>query len=140
MDHFCLCRIRDLYRAILNFEQYFEQHYDLNLNEAMLLCTLSARSSQTAGEVAEALGLTNSNASKVIASAEALKLIKRQMCKDDKRRMRFSLTALGEERLARLQADDIEVPDFCGWTTEVLSERDGDVLPLKADISRKCIV
>ena len=57
MDHFCLCRIRDLYRAILNFEQYFEQHYDLNLNEAMLLCTLSARSSQTAGEVAEALGL-----------------------------------------------------------------------------------
>ena len=55
MDHFCLCRIRDLYRAILNFEQYFEQHYDLNLNEAMLLCTLSARSSQTAGEVAEAL-------------------------------------------------------------------------------------
>ena len=97
---------------VLNFEQYFEQHYDLNLNEAMLLCTLSARSSQTAGEVAEALGLTNSNASKVIASAEALKLIKRQMCKDDKRRMRFSLTALGEERLARLQADDIEVPEI----------------------------
>ena len=112
MDHFVFCRIRDLYRAILNFEQYFEQHYDLNLNEAMLLCTLSARSSQTAGEVAEALGLTNSNASKVIASAEALKLIKRQMCKDDKRRMRFSLTALGEERLARLQADDIEVPEI----------------------------
>ena len=112
MDHFCLCRIRDFYRAILNFEQYFEQHYDLNLNEAMLLCTLSARSSQTAGEVAEALGLTNSNASKVIASAEGLKLIKRQMCKDDKRRMRFSLTALGEERLARLQADDIEVPEI----------------------------
>ena len=110
MDHFC--RIRDLYRAILNFEQYFEQHYDLNLNEAMLLCTLSARSSQTAGEVAEALGLTNSNASKVIASAEGLKLIKRQTCKDDKRRMRFSLTALGEERLARLQADDIEVPEI----------------------------
>lgn len=112
MDSSCLCRIRDVYRAILNFEQYFEQHYDLNLNEAMLLCTLSARSSQTAGEVAEALGLTNSNASKVIASAEALKLIKRQMCKDDKRRMRFSLTALGEERLARLQADDIEVPEI----------------------------
>ena len=77
-----------------------------------MLCTLSARSSQTAGEVAEALGLTNSNASKVIASAEALKLIKRQMCKDDKRRMRFSLTALGEERLARLQTDDIEVPEI----------------------------
>jgi len=77
-----------------------------------LRCPRSARSSQTAGEVAEALGLTNSNASKVIASAEALKLIKRQMCKDDKRRMRFSLTALGEERLARLQADDIEVPEI----------------------------
>lgn len=112
MDSSCLCRIRDVYRAILDFEQYFEQHYDLNLNEAMLLCTLSGHPSQTAGEVAEALRLTNSNASKVIASAEALKLIKRQMCKDDKRRMRFSLTAFGEERLARLQADDIEVPEI----------------------------
>jgi hypothetical protein len=38
--------------------------------------------------------------------------------------------------------------DFCGRTTEVLSERDGDVLrecngdilPLKPDVSRKSIV
>ena len=112
MDSSCLCRIRDIYRAIVDVEQYFEQHYDVNLNEAMLLCTLSARSWQTAGEVAETLGLTNSNASKVIASAERLKLIKRQLCKDDKRRMCFSLTALGEERLAKLHADDMPLPEI----------------------------
>ena len=57
MDSSCLCRIRDVYRAIVDVEQYFEQHYDVNLNEAMLLCTLSARPWQTAGEVAETLGL-----------------------------------------------------------------------------------
>ena len=112
MDSSCLCRIRDIYRAIVDVEQYFEQHYDVNLNEAMLLCTLSARSWQTAGEVAETLGLTNSNASKVIASAERLKLIQRQLCKDDKRRMRFSLTALGEELLAKLHADDMPLPEI----------------------------
>lgn len=112
MDSSCLCRIRDIYRAIIDFEQYFEQHYDLNLNEAMLLCTLSACSSLTAGEVAEALGLTNSNASKVIASAERLKLIKRQMGKDDKRKMRFSLTPLGVERLEQLKADEMDMPEL----------------------------
>lgn len=36
-----LCKIRDIYRAIATFEAEFEKHYNLSLNEGMLLCTLS---------------------------------------------------------------------------------------------------
>ena len=35
-----LCKIRDVYRAIAEFEVQFTQMYDLSLNEGMLLCTL----------------------------------------------------------------------------------------------------
>ena len=35
-----LCRIRDIYRAIAEFEVKFMQEFDLSLNEGMLLCTL----------------------------------------------------------------------------------------------------
>ena len=34
-----LCRIRDIYRAIAEFEVKFMQEFDLSLNEGMLLCT-----------------------------------------------------------------------------------------------------
>ena len=35
-----LCKIRDVYRAIAEFETQFMQQYNLSLNEGMLLCTL----------------------------------------------------------------------------------------------------
>ena len=40
MDHTKICKLRDLYRAISALERRFERLYDLNINEAMLLCTL----------------------------------------------------------------------------------------------------
>ena len=59
-----LCRIRDIYRAISEFEVQFMQEFDLSLNEGMLLCTLLNTPKLTSSEIAEALGLSASNASK----------------------------------------------------------------------------
>ena len=61
-----LCKIRDVYRAIAEFEVQFTQMYDLSLNEGMLLCTLLNTPKLTSSEIAEALGLSASNTSKVI--------------------------------------------------------------------------
>ena len=65
-----LCRIRDIYRAIAEFEVKFMQEFDLSLNEGMLLCTLLNTPKLTSSEIAEALGLSASNTSKVIRSVE----------------------------------------------------------------------
>ena len=35
------CKIRDVYRAITEFEARFEKRYGLGLNEGSLLCALS---------------------------------------------------------------------------------------------------
>lgn len=72
-----LCRIRDIYRAIAEFEVKFMQEFDLSLNEGMLLCTLLNTPKLTSSEIAEALGLSASNTSKVIRSVEDKKLITR---------------------------------------------------------------
>ena len=96
-----LCKIRDVYRAIAEFEVQFTQMYDLSLNEGMLLCTLLNTPKLTSSEIAEALGLSASNTSKVIRSVEGKKLITRQM--------RFSLTTEGKNRISDIKNATFEL-------------------------------
>lgn len=100
-----LCRIRDILRAIHDFETDFQKRHGVGLNEGMVLCGISEYGSSSSGEIAERLGLTCSNASKVIASAEKKGLIERGIGETDKRRMYFSLSKAGEDCLSRIQAD-----------------------------------
>ena len=105
-----LCKIRDIYRAIAEFEARFEQAYGLSLNEGMLLCTLLPRGELSSGEVAEALGLSASNASKVIRSVEAKELIVRQVGREDKRQMYFVLTPAGRKLITEIKGAEFDLP------------------------------
>lgn len=105
-----LCRIRDIYRAIAEFEVKFIQEFDLSLNEGMLLCTLLNTPKLTSSEIAEALGMSASNTSKVIRSVEEKKLITRLIGKEDKRTMRFVLTADGKNRITAIKSSIHEMP------------------------------
>lgn len=105
-----LCRIRDIYRAIAEFEAKFVQAFDLSLNEGMLLCTLLHTPRLTSGEIAEALGLSASNASKVIRSVEKKRLIVRLVGKSDKRQMHFALTPEGKSRITAIKCAAPEIP------------------------------
>ena len=104
-----LCKIRDVYRAIAEFEVQFTQMYDLSLNEGMLLCTLLNTPKLASSEIAEALGLSASNTSKVIRSVEGKKLITRLIGKEDKRQMRFSLTTEGKNRISDIKNATFEL-------------------------------
>ena len=97
-----LCKIRDVYRAIAEFETQFMQQYNLSLNTPRL----------TSGEIAEALGLTCSNTSKLIRSVEEKKLIARIIGKVDKRQMHFSLTAEGKEQITAIKSTTHEMPEL----------------------------
>lgn len=112
MDKQIICRLRDINRAIAELEHQFSQRFELNINEAMLLCTLKEKVELSSGAVAEALGLTASNASKVIVSAEKKNLISRNLCKEDKRQMFFSLTAFGREKIETLRNEQIDLPEI----------------------------
>lgn len=106
-----LCKIRDLQRAIAEFETSFIQRFDLTLNEGMLLCTLLEHPRLTAGELAECLGLTASNTSKVIRPVEKKKLITRLVGKEDKRQMLFTLTQEGRQRIQEIKTATYEWPE-----------------------------
>ena len=107
-----LCKIRDVYRAIAEFEVQFTQMYDLSLNEGMLLGTLLNTPKLTSSEIAEALGLSASNTSKVIRSVEGKKLITRLIGKEDKRQMRFSLTTEGKNRISDIKNATFELSEL----------------------------
>ncbi len=107
-----LCKIRDLYRAVTDFESEFEDEYHIGLNEGMLLCTLAKKENLSSGDIADKLGLRSSNTSKVIKSVEEKGLITRVVGEVDKRQMYFSLTTKGKDVLQLIECDKIELPDL----------------------------
>ena len=107
-----LCKIREINRAVAAFEAEMERTYNLCLNEGMLLCCLSKTSKLSSGEIADSLGLTTSNTSKVIKSVENKDMVKRVIGNTDKRQMYFSLTSKGKEALSVINCDNIKLPDL----------------------------
>lgn len=104
------CQVRDVYRAIYDFELNFQQLYDLGLNEGMLLCSLNTQK-YSSNELASVLGLSNSNTSKVIKSVEKKGLIRRIVGKEDKRQMYFALTDLGKKKLESIKCAEFDIPE-----------------------------
>lgn len=100
----CICKLRNVYKAINGFETDMEKAMGLNLNEAMLLCLLSDGGMLLSGEIADKLSLTRSNTSKVIASLEEMSFIRRRACKEDSRCQKFHITKRGMEKLEELQS------------------------------------
>lgn len=111
-----LCRIRDIQRSVAAFEQAFTRVYGLSLNEGMVLCSLSQGEPLSAGQLGELLGLSASNASKVLAAAEHKGLVERSLGTTDRRQMYFSLTASGYALLAHIRegmrAGEVECPEL----------------------------
>lgn len=110
MDKHCITNIKRIYQAIASLEQQMIERYGLNINEAMLLSTLSEMDCSTSGQLAAILQITPSNMSKVIRSAELKGLIKRAFDKQDKRIIRFSITHNGTQMLDNMTCNDIQLP------------------------------
>lgn len=104
------CKIREIYRAIVDFEIIMASKYGLSLNEGMLLCCLAKGKTLSSTEIAENLGLTCSNTSKVIKVVENKGLVKRSLGKKDKRNMLFTLTDKGYQSLARFEEGVNDIP------------------------------
>ncbi len=107
-----LCRVRDILRSISNFEANFNEKKGVTLNECMVLCSISSEGRCTSGKLAELLGLSVSNTSKIISSVEKKELVERFMGVKDKRQMLFELTAKGEEVLLSIKNNSDDILEF----------------------------
>lgn len=100
-----LCLLRDIFKIIKDFEIDFQKKHDLCLNEGMTLCSLK-EGKKSASELAEQLGLSASNMSKVIRSVEDKGFVDRIMGDEDKRQMYFILNTKGMNKLNALRCEE----------------------------------
>lgn len=101
-----LCVLRDIFKIIKDFETEFQNKHDICLNEGMTLCTLKKEKKLSSSDLAESLGLSNSNMSKVIKSIEGKGYINRILGDEDKRQMYFELSPSGEDKLNQLKCEE----------------------------------
>lgn len=110
MDKGKICKIRNIARAIAELDTRLMNQFGICINEAMLLCILSEHELMTASAIAEELGVTPSNASKIIRIVEEKEYIERSIDKRDHRKMFFSLSTEGQQKIETMKASSIEFP------------------------------
>lgn len=108
-----ICAMRDVFRAVANFETAFENTYQLSLNEAMVLCVLQHSPKEvTASNLSKQTELSPSHMSKMLRILEEKKLIERTLGNVDRRLMYFHLTEAGGKRVGELELDKVKIPEL----------------------------
>lgn len=100
-----ICRIKEIYKALYQFEKAFAERHGITINEAMLLCCLKQGGARTAGELCEFVGLSGPRVSKVITTVERKGYLHRTISPQDRRQMLFSLTELGAAKIRQMQLE-----------------------------------
>lgn len=111
-----ICRLKDIYKALYNFEKSFAEKNGITINEGMLLCCLKDGKPKSANELCDFVGLSNSRVSRVINTVETKGYIVREMGTTDKRQMIFSLTEEGKKKTEEMQSKGI---DFSELRTQI---------------------
>ncbi len=106
-----ICRIRDVYKALNEFEAQFQSVHGLSINEAMVLCSLSA-APRSSGDIAEYTAMLVSHASKVIRAVEEKGYISRRLGEKDRRQMYFRLSPAGHDKLREMKCNLVPIPSL----------------------------
>ncbi len=107
----CICLIKDIYRAINDFEDKFDNEFGICINEGLVLCSLKDKQ-LSSSEIAEHAGLKLSHASKLIKAVEEKEYINRSIGNSDKRYMNFELSEKGLEMLKKIENNPLEIPEL----------------------------
>lgn len=114
-----ICKLKDIYKALYDFEKKFAEANEITINEGMLLCCLKDGKPKSANELCEFVGLSNSRVSRVINTVESKGYIKREMGTIDKRQMIFTLTDSGKKKTKEMQAKDFDFSELVSMISKV---------------------
>lgn len=99
-----LINLKNIHKAFYSLDKEFIEDNNVTLNEAFILYSLYDKKTSCASYLSNQIGLSNSRTSKILESLEVKKYIIRRIGKPDKRKMIFSLTNKGRERIKEIQA------------------------------------
>lgn len=117
-----ICAIKDIYKILYQFEKNFSEVHAITINEAMLLCCLKDNEAKSAGMICDYIGLSNSRVSKVITSVENKGFIRRNINKEDKRQMFFSLTPKGKEKIQQMMQAELNMDSLFNQLKEYIQK------------------
>lgn len=107
-----ICVIKEIYKTLYQFEKEFAERHALTINEAMLLCCLKNGEAKSAGTISEYIGLSNSRVSKVITAVEGKGYIRREISREDKRQMFFTLTEAGSAKTREMMDAELHIGEL----------------------------
>lgn len=89
-----LCKIKEVFKKIHQFEQKLNNEINVTINEAMVLCCLK-ETIMSSGDISAETGISASRTSRVLLSLESKNYVTRSFSDTDKRKMMFELTKEG---------------------------------------------
>lgn len=106
-----ICRLRRIFSLVYRLERSIKKRFGITANEIMVLCLLNS-TKLSAGELSREMGVSESRMSKIIDSLEKNGYIVREVGLNDKRKMIFSITERGVDKVREFVESDFEVPDI----------------------------
>ncbi|MBB4037565.1 DNA-binding MarR family transcriptional regulator [Dysgonomonas hofstadii] len=116
-----ICKLKDIYKALYNFEKEFAEKNGITINEGMLLCCLKDGNPKSANELCDFVGLSNSRVSRVITTVENKGYITRSMGKEDKRQMIFTLTESGRQKINEMQSQEMNFSELAQHVSDLIN-------------------
>ena len=105
-----LCKIKEVFKKIHQFEQKLNSSINVTINEAMVICSLY-QTIKCSGDIAADTGISTSRASRVLLALEKKGYVTRSFNGTDKRKMMFELSAEGVEKKLEISSIDFNI-DF----------------------------
>ncbi len=103
-----LCKIKDVFKKIHQFEQKLNNDINVTINEAMVLCCLY-ETIKCSGDIAVDTGISTSRTSRVLLALEHKGYVTRSFHGTDKRKMMFELSASGVEKKIEISRIDFNI-------------------------------
>lgn len=106
----CLCKVKEVFKKIHQFEQELQKTMNLTINEAMVVCSLY-ETVKCSGDISADTGISTSRTSRVLLSLEQKAYVTRSFSVSDKRKMMFELSAEGIEKQKVIEKIELDL-DF----------------------------
>lgn len=102
-----ILKLKDIYKALYDFERQYANMNDITINEAIILYALRDGKPLLAKEIYSAVGLSKSRMSRILSDIEKKGYVIRKVGTEDKRNMLFSMSYAGSEKLKEITSQKI---------------------------------
>ncbi|MDR2948823.1 MAG: winged helix DNA-binding protein [Bacteroidales bacterium] len=114
-----ICKLKDIYKSLYNFEKEFAEKNGITINEGMVLCCMKDGKPKSANELCGFVGLSNSRVSRIINTVETKGYIIREMGAVDKRQMIFTLTEAGSQKIKEMMKQELNLSELVKELTKI---------------------